>query len=73
MNILAKKLSIIEWLLKLQDETILNKISLLQKYSVDKWDELTSEQQAEIDEAIAQLERGEGIPHEKVMANARRR
>jgi hypothetical protein len=43
-NILEKKLSIIEWLLKLKDDTILNKIELLQRTNVDHWNELTKAQ-----------------------------
>ena len=35
---------------------------------VDFWDELSDEQKAEIEESIAELDRGEGIPHEEVMA-----
>lgn len=32
------------------------------------WNELSDEQKAEIEESIAELDRGEGIPHEEVMA-----
>lgn len=67
MNILEKKINIIEWLLKLQDETILNKIELIHKYSVDEWDQLTDVQKAEIDNAISEIERGEGVAHDTVM------
>ena len=35
-NILEKKLNIIEWLLKLKDDTIISKIELLQKTNVDR-------------------------------------
>ncbi len=40
---------------------------LLAKKDVDFWDELSDKQKAEIDESIAQLDRGEGIPHDQVM------
>ena len=33
----------------------------------DWWDEISEEQRLAIDEGLAQLDRGEGIPHEKVM------
>jgi predicted transcriptional regulator len=71
-NILEKKLSIIEWLLKIKDATIINKIELLQKTNVDHWDELTTSQKQEIEEAFAELESGKGIPHREVMAKFKR-
>ncbi len=71
-NILEKKLSIIEWLLKLKDDTIISKIELLQKTNVDRWDELTKAQKQEIEEAFTELENGKGIPHRKVMAKFKR-
>ena len=71
-NILEKKLSIIEWLLKIKDTTIINKIELLQKTNVDHWDELTKSQKQEIEEAFAELENGKGIPHREVMAKFKR-
>lgn len=40
---------------------------------VDFWDELSDEQKAEIEEAIAQADRGELIPHEEVMAEIKER
>lgn len=71
-NILEKKLSIIEWLLKLKDDTIISKIELLQKTNVDRWDELTKAQQQEIEEAFTELENGKGISHREVMAKFKR-
>jgi len=73
MNLQAKKLNLIEWLLKLQDETILDKIELLKKHSVDHWDDLTDEQKAEIDSSINELDANEGILHEEVMRRLRQR
>jgi hypothetical protein len=67
-TILEKKLSIIEWLLQLNDDTIISKIELLQRTNVDHWDELTKAQKQEIEEAFAELENGKGIPHNQVMA-----
>ena len=34
----------------------------------DWWDEISTEEQAEIEEGLAQADRGELIPHEEVMA-----
>lgn len=37
------------------------------KSDVDFWDELSDEQKAEIEDSIAELDRGEGLSHEQVM------
>lgn len=71
-TILEKKLGIIEWLLKLKDDTIISKIELLQRTNVDHWDELSKEQQQEIEEAFTELENGEGMPHREVIAKFKR-
>lgn len=71
-SILEKKLNIIEWLLKLKDDTIISKIELLQRTNVDHWDELTEAQKQEIEAAFTELENGKGIPHRKVMAKFKR-
>lgn len=73
MNVLAKKISIIEWLLKLQDETLLNKIGALIESKIDKWDMLTGEQQMELSDAATEIEQDKGVPHEKVMSKFRNR
>ncbi len=33
----------------------------------DWWDEITKEQKKAIDKGLAQLDRGEGVPHKEVM------
>ena len=38
----------------------------------DWWDAISTEEKAAIEEGIAQLERGEGIPHEEVMKESRK-
>jgi predicted transcriptional regulator len=40
---------------------------ITKKTDVDFWDELSDEQKAEIEESIAEHDRGEGISHEEVM------
>ena len=73
MNVHAEKISIIEWLLKIQDKNILEKMGMLVKANVDKWDHLTDEQKAEFEKAIAEIDSGKGIPHLKAMAKLRDR
>ncbi|TAL61357.1 MAG: hypothetical protein EPN85_05020 [Bacteroidetes bacterium] len=67
MTTLEKKMNLIEWLLHMEDKTILRKVERLLEYGVDKWDQLTKAQQKEIDEAIAELDKGKGIAHHAVM------
>lgn len=35
--------------------------------TIDWWDELTNEQKENVDIGLAELDNGEGIPHEEVM------
>lgn len=52
-------------------QTIYTILSKKNAVSADFWNELSDEQKAEIEESIAVLERGEGIPHEQVMKQMR--
>ena len=68
MNIQAQKIELATLVLNTSDKSILKTIrELFSGKSVDLWDELDEEIQADVNEAIQQLDRGEGIPHEKVM------
>lgn len=69
MDIQAEKLRSIEWLAGLNDtETLKEFIILKKKKEVDWWDEISAEERAEIEEGLAQADRGEVIPHKEVMA-----
>ena len=46
-------------------------LSKKESKNVDFWDEFTDEQKAEIDDSIAEIDRGEVIPHEQVMKEIR--
>lgn len=68
MDLQAEKLSLLEWLAGLNDPITLKEfISLKKSKEVDWWDEISEEERAAIHEGLAQLDRGEGIPHEEVM------
>lgn len=72
MDIQAEKLSLIEWMTRLTDINTLNElISLKNSKDIDWWDELSKEERFAINEGLAQLDRGEGIPHEQVMIEIR--
>ncbi|TVR42215.1 MAG: hypothetical protein EA392_00540 [Cryomorphaceae bacterium] len=67
MNIHAEKLALIQWLTQLTDERIIVRIKQLRLQEADWWDELSPEEKADMNEGIAQSERGETTPHDKVM------
>lgn len=72
MDLRAEKLSLLEWLAGLNDpETLKEFITLKKSKEVDWWDEISEEERSAIDEGLAQLDRGEGIPHEQVMKEMR--
>lgn len=72
MDIRAEKLNLLEWLAGLNDPKILKEFIKLKKTKeVDWWDEISEEERLAIDEGLAQLDRGEGIPHEQVMKEVR--
>jgi len=69
MNIQAKKLELVQRILNTNKPSLLEKISKIfeQEGETDWWDELSDEERESIQEGLNQLERGEGIPHEKIM------
>lgn len=69
MDFQAEKLQLIEWLAKLNDPTTLKRfIALKIEQDKDWWDILSAEERSEIEEGLAQADRGEVVSHKKVMA-----
>ena len=72
MNIQAEKIELIQILLQTNSEDIIKKVkTLLKKEQKDWWDETSEAERRSIEKGLAQLDRGEGIPHEKVMKKYR--
>jgi predicted transcriptional regulator len=68
MDIKAEKLELIQWLAGVSDTGIIKEfVNLKKSKEVDWWDTISAEERAEIQEGIAQADRGEVIPHEEVM------
>ena len=68
MDIQAEKIRLIEWLAGLNDTKTLNEfIDLKKRKEVDWWDEISAEEQTEIEEGLAQADRGDVVPHKEVM------
>ncbi len=69
MNVQFEKLKLIEWLISLQDETLLNRVKFLkdnQSAPLDWWDTLTNEEKSAIDKGIEDAKAGRVTPHEEV-------
>lgn len=68
MNIQTQKIELVKMILNTNDKSLLEIIkNIFTRQSVDLWDELDEEVKADVEEAIRQLDKGEGIPHERVM------
>jgi len=68
MNLETRKINLISWLSHLQDEGVISKLETIQDQEPDWWDVISKEEKAEIEEGLAQLDRGEFSTHEQVMA-----
>jgi hypothetical protein len=63
-----EKLEAIQLLVATTKPELIKKVKgVLLEEEIDWWDELTDEQKAELEESIAQANRGEFIAHEEVM------
>lgn len=71
---IALKYRIVEQIIQSDDDNVLNEIkSLLGLSENDFWSELPTEVKQAINQAKDELDRGEGIPHAKVMAEMKQR
>ncbi|MEX2230735.1 MAG: hypothetical protein WD824_01135 [Cyclobacteriaceae bacterium] len=67
MDIKATKLALVQNILDTQEEAILEQIkSIFDSSTQDWWDIISDQNKNAIEEGIAQLDRGEGIPDEEV-------
>lgn len=69
MNLQAKKLELVKMILNTDKPAILAKVEavLKKEKGADWWDETGEAERNAIEEGIAEADRGELIPHEKVM------
>jgi hypothetical protein len=71
MDIQAKKLNLIQWLIQLNDENLLNKIQALQTEDIDFWNELSDSQKQEINKGLVELDAGQRHDYESVISKYR--
>lgn len=68
------KYKIVEKIIQIEDEVVLNEIKALLGFSEkDFWDDLPEEVKESINVAKAELDKGESVPREEVMAEVRKR
>ena len=67
MNIQAEKLELIQWLISVNDVSIIEKIkSFRLKSSKDWWDEISEAEKQAIEQGLKDAEEGKLIPHNEV-------
>jgi predicted transcriptional regulator len=73
MNLQAKKLELVQMILNTEKPAVLAKVEAVFKKEMgaDWWDELGEDPKAELEESLAEADRGELIPHEEVMKEVR--
>ncbi len=68
MDIQSEKLNFIKWFSGITDQSVINEFTALKsKKEADWWDTISVEEKVEIEEGIAQADRGEVQPHDFVM------
>ena len=72
MDIQAEKIQLIEWLASLNKPSLIKKLVALKEKETDWWDKISEEEKSEIKEGLAQADRGQVIPHHKVMNRYKR-
>jgi predicted transcriptional regulator len=68
MNLETRKINIISWVSRLQDENTLSRIEELQSEKVDWWNSISDEEKAEIEEGIKQADGGEFKTTDEVLS-----
>ena len=73
MDIQAKKLELFQMLLNVNEASILKKVEKILKKgkTADWWDGLSKEAKKTLEESLGEAERGETIPHEEAMKEAK--
>ncbi len=73
MNLQTKKLELVQMILNTEKPSVLAKVEAVFKKEKDAdwWDELGEDLKAELEESLAEADRGELIPHEEVMKEVR--
>ena len=69
MDIQIEKLNLIRWLTEVEEPSVISQfIALKNRQQPDWWDEISNDEKSEIEEGLAQADRGDVLSHEEVMA-----
>jgi len=69
MDIQAEKLNLIKWLTSVDEPDVIERLIALKKEQhLDWWDTITDDERAEIEQGLAEADRGEILSHEEVMS-----
>ena len=73
MNLQSKKLELVQLILNTEKPTILAKVEavLKKEKGTDWWDDISQAEKESIEKGLAEADKGELIPHEEVMKEAR--
>lgn len=67
MNTYIEKLKLIEWITKIQDSKVIEKlISVHKEYETDWWDEISESERHEIELGLKDFEEGRTVDHSEV-------
>lgn len=69
MDIQAEKLNLIKWLTEVTEPSVIKRfLALKNNETSDWWDEIDADERTEIEQGLAEADRGELVPHKDVMA-----
>jgi hypothetical protein len=66
LNIESRKISLINWITRLQDDKVISRLEKVVSEEGDWWDDLPIEVQQSIEQGIAEADRGELISHQRL-------
>jgi len=72
MNLETRKLNIISWVSRLEDESIIERIEKLRSYGGDWWEMIDENEKSNIEKGILQAENGEVKTTEEVLSKYRK-
>lgn len=72
MNLETRKLNIISWISRLEDETIIDRIEKLQSCGEDWWEMIDENEKAQIKNGILQADSGDVKTSEEVLSKYRK-
>ncbi len=69
MDIQIEKLNLIKWLTDVQEPSVIERfIALKNDQQGDWWEQISEDEKSEIEEGLAQADKGEVFSHEEVMS-----